>query len=101
MEIIIMIAIGLIAAAYILRPLSASQRTAYYDWDGSDAGEQREERRAEIERDVLLYREALRAGTVCTRCGQANSAESRFCADCGRALVNAKQPTAEPEHVSG
>ena len=101
MEIIVMIAIGLIVAVYILRPLSRSQPPGLYDWDGSKADELAEHRRADIERDVMLYREALRAGTVCTRCGQANKTDSRFCADCGRPLRNARQPEAEPEPVSG
>ncbi len=39
-----------------------------------------------IEREVLRYRAALRAGTLCPRCGQANPADSAFCSDCGRKL---------------
>jgi hypothetical protein len=39
-----------------------------------------------IEAEVARYREALRAGTICRKCGEANSPESRFCADCGAAL---------------
>src|SRR5688572_20604408 len=35
-----------------------------------------------IEREVLRYREALRAGTLCARCGQANPPGSAYCADC-------------------
>jgi hypothetical protein len=40
----------------------------------------------DLEQEVLRYREALRAGTVCNKCGQANPPGSRFCFDCGKAL---------------
>jgi ribosomal protein L40E len=40
----------------------------------------------ELEAEVQRYRVAVRAGTVCTRCGQANPADSRFCFECGTAL---------------
>jgi hypothetical protein len=40
----------------------------------------------ELELEVQRYRAALRAGTVCNKCGQANPAESKFCFDCGTAL---------------
>jgi hypothetical protein len=46
----------------------------------------REER---IEREVRRYRTALRAGTLCTECGQANPASSAFCYECGRRLPQA------------
>lgn len=38
----------------------------------------------ELEREILQYREALRAGTLCARCMTANPAGSRFCAQCGK-----------------
>ena len=41
---------------------------------------------ADIDREVGRYRDALRAGTVCSRCAQANPPGSRFCSDCGRPL---------------
>lgn len=40
----------------------------------------------DLEREVTRYRTALRAGTLCRKCGAANPPESRFCADCGAAL---------------
>jgi hypothetical protein len=40
----------------------------------------------ELELEIQRYRAALRAGTVCSKCGQANPAESAFCFDCGAAL---------------
>lgn len=46
----------------------------------------------DVEREVARYREAMRAGTICRKCGEANGAGSRFCADCGAAL-----PLAESE----
>jgi hypothetical protein len=39
-----------------------------------------------IERDVLRYRESLRAGTLCARCGEANPPGSAYCSDCGKRL---------------
>lgn len=39
-----------------------------------------------LEAEVARYRAALRAGTICRKCGEANAPESRFCADCGAAL---------------
>ena len=43
----------------------------------------------EIEREVLRYRAAVRAGTVCRKCGQANPADSKFCFECGAQLARA------------
>jgi cell division septation protein DedD len=40
----------------------------------------------DVEIEVQRYRAALRAGTLCSKCGQANPAESKFCFDCGAAL---------------
>jgi hypothetical protein len=40
----------------------------------------------DIELEVSRYRTALRAGTVCSKCGQANPAESSFCFECGAQL---------------
>jgi hypothetical protein len=37
----------------------------------------------------MRYREALRANTVCRRCGQANPAGSRYCFECGSTLAAA------------
>lgn len=43
----------------------------------------------DIEREVLRYRVAVRAGTVCRKCGQANPADSAFCFECGARLARA------------
>ncbi|HEX6308426.1 MAG TPA: zinc ribbon domain-containing protein [Longimicrobiales bacterium] len=40
----------------------------------------------ELEAEVQRYREAVRAGTVCRKCGQANPPQSRFCYECGATL---------------
>jgi hypothetical protein len=50
---------------------------------------------ADIDREVGRYRDALRAGTVCSRCAQANPPGSRFCSDCGRPL-RASAPSPSP-----
>ena len=37
----------------------------------------------ELEVDVERYRSALRAGTVCGQCSEANEAGSSYCRECG------------------
>lgn len=44
----------------------------------------------EVEARIARYRDALRDGTVCRRCGRANPRGSRFCAECGRRLPAAR-----------
>jgi len=39
------------------------------------------------EQEILRYREALRARTICPACSTANAPGSRFCRECGEALV--------------
>jgi hypothetical protein len=41
----------------------------------------------DVAAEVARYRAALRAGTLCHRCAEANEAGSRFCARCGGALA--------------
>ena len=43
----------------------------------------------ELEREVLRYRDAVRAGTVCPKCGQANPVDSSYCYECGARLPRA------------
>src|SRR3712207_3695874 len=43
----------------------------------------------DVEREVMRYRVAVRAGTICRRCGQANPEDSRFCYECGVRLARA------------
>jgi hypothetical protein len=97
MESVVTIILGLAVAAVVLLPLTARSRAFDYDWDGTADERSRQDRRETIEAEALRYREALRAGTVCTRCAQANPAGSQFCMDCGRKLVNAPvRAVAEP-----
>lgn len=39
-----------------------------------------------LDAEVSRYREAIRAGSLCHRCSQANPRGSRFCAECGGRL---------------
>jgi len=41
---------------------------------------------AAIEAEILRYRAAVRAGSVCRECGQANPAGSAYCYECGSRL---------------
>lgn len=91
-----MTVLGVLVAAYVLLPIRAHDGRIEYDWDGTTADERREGRRAEIEAEVLRYRESLRAGTVCTRCGMANATASRFCSQCGSPLRNAQSEKTQP-----
>jgi hypothetical protein len=40
----------------------------------------------ELEREVGRYRDALRSGTICGACGEANPPDSQYCSDCGTRL---------------
>ncbi|HET9985448.1 MAG TPA: zinc ribbon domain-containing protein [Longimicrobiales bacterium] len=51
----------------------------------------------ELEAEVLRYRDALRAGTVCEYCRQANPPGSRFCYECGQRLETPAPRGATPE----
>ena len=42
-----------------------------------------------LESEIARYREAVIAGTVCLRCGEANARGAKFCAECGRPLARA------------
>lgn len=41
---------------------------------------------ASLDADVQRYREALRAGTLCGQCQEANAPDSVFCRECGAGL---------------
>lgn len=43
----------------------------------------------DVEFEIRRYRAAVRAGTVCRKCGQANPADSAFCFECGARLPGA------------
>jgi len=101
MEPIILGLLSVGTAVIVLRPLVRSAWNGY-DWDGkrsalpdgaaasgsTPAADGDGGLRAEVDR----YREALRAGTLCDRCGHANASGSHFCAECGRPLAGTRQP---------
>jgi hypothetical protein len=69
-------------AAGPVSPVDASAGSA----DSADSSDTAAMSDDELELEVQRYRAAMRAGTVCTKCGQANPADSSFCFDCGAAL---------------
>lgn len=76
MEILIISALALVALAVVAYPAlrRGSERPTFAD--------------ATIDAEVRRYRAALRSGTVCPKCLEANPAGSQYCADCGRALAD-------------
>ena len=49
-------------------------------------GRERFAEESALDEEVLRYREALDANTVCPSCRAANPPESAFCGECGREL---------------
>ena len=41
---------------------------------------------ASVEREIARYRTSVAAGTICRHCGEANTADAKFCADCGKPI---------------
>jgi ribosomal protein L40E len=68
----------------VVPPLAAGPATPVAATEA--APEQAPRSEDEIELEVQRYRAALRAGTICRKCGQANPADSTFCFDCGAQL---------------
>lgn len=85
-----MILIALAAVGLVVTPLLRNDRAddATLDEPLAAAGRIVQEDAAAIEREVRRYRAAVRAGTVCARCAQANPAGSRYCYDCGRRIAS-------------
>jgi len=50
----------------------------------------------DLEQEIAAYRAALRAGTLCGRCGSANPEVAFFCAACGRRLESERGEEAAP-----
>lgn len=75
MEMLLIAAMVLIALAFALVPL--------FRRDARDSGYDD----ADLDADVARYRAALRDGTVCARCIEANPRGSRYCMRCGRRLT--------------
>lgn len=75
MEAAIIITLAIVAFALIIIPIVRG------------AGGATDSMSAEpVEQQVERYRAAVRADTICSKCGQANPPASRFCYDCGRPL---------------
>lgn len=83
MEIAVVIIIVVIAVGAVVLPLLRRDRStpdvAVADAEVLDD--------AALEAEIDRYRAAVRAGTVCRRCGQANPAGSVYCYECGQALA--------------
>lgn len=81
MEIVVVIVVTVAAVAAVLYPLLRGDAR-----DVPIEAEQDESADAVIEQEIGRYRTALRARTLCRRCGYANPEGSVFCAECGRRL---------------
>jgi len=84
MEIIVVLVLVIAAVAAVLVPLV--RRSAGEPLESPESVPPDE---AAIETEVARYRESLRAGSLCRRCGAANPPGSRYCAECGRPLTEA------------
>ena len=71
-------AVGTSAAPAAAAPGEAREAAVPAAADAADADP--------IEAEVMRYRAAVRAGTVCRKCGQANPADSLYCFECGARL---------------
>ena len=76
MEIAIVGVLVFIAFAAVLAPVMRSGTRGAIDAAADLA----------VEQQIELYRAAVRANTVCRRCGFANPVDSRFCCECGKSL---------------
>lgn len=97
MEMLAIALIVLVAFAAVLVPLlrrrgdgSSAPEHASPDAAAADTPASGESAGDEtIEQEVLRYREAVRADTVCGKCGQANPPDSAYCFECGARLPRA------------
>lgn len=86
MELLVVLLIAGAAVAAVLIPLVRRGPAHDAELDAAPEAPARTRDRTELEHLIRRYRTALRAGTVCRRCGRANPDGSRFCAECGRRL---------------
>jgi hypothetical protein len=87
MEIAVLVIIAVAAAVAVLQPIVQPPPPGDVDFDGVPATPEAQRAAADaLEPELSRYREAVRAGTVCSRCGQANPVDSQFCFECGRPL---------------
>jgi hypothetical protein len=82
MEIAVVIVIVLIAVGAVVLPLLRRDRST----PDAPVSEPEVLDEAALDAEIDRYRQAVRDGTICDRCGQANPAGSAFCYECGRAL---------------
>ncbi|MHB1168073.1 MAG: hypothetical protein ACYC28_02170 [Longimicrobiales bacterium] len=108
METLLLVLIGLVAVAAVAYPLlrRSSGMDPHLDPDpgmieATDAKSAGAVGPPDLEQEILRYREALRAGTLCSKCSSANPPASRFCAACGNALTPAEGPAAEQGWTQG
>lgn len=95
MEIVVVIVVTVAAVAAVLYPLLRGDAR-----DAPIEAEQDESPDTVIEEDIARYRTALRAHTLCRRCGFANPEGSVFCAECGRRLEAGRNPPQAPRSRS-
>jgi hypothetical protein len=86
MEILVAAVIAVAAVAAVLYPLVRGRGAAV----PLEAEENADAVRGPVEAEIEQYRAALRAGTVCGRCGRANAERSRFCGECGHRLAGGR-----------
>jgi hypothetical protein len=84
MEILLIILIVAVAVAAVILPLLRRDGEEPLETPEPVATSQPDD--AALEEEILTYREALRSGTLCRRCGTPNAPASRYCAECGRRL---------------
>ena len=69
---LVVVVLGVLAGGAVLFPLLVG-------WERYPTEE-------ELDADVERYRRALREGTLCPECSEANPTGSRFCGQCGIGL---------------
>jgi hypothetical protein len=95
-EIAVLVIIGAATAVAVLQPLLRPPAMGEVDFEGVPASpEARAQALGSLEPELARYRDAVRAGTVCGRCGEANPEDSQFCSECGRP-VGGRARSAEP-----
>lgn len=55
----------------------------------------------DLEAEVSPYRAAVRAGTLCSKCGRANPAGSKYCLECGTKLEGESGTAGDATATSG
>ena len=76
MDVKVALVLALAGAVAVIGPLAMRGRHAPVDLARDES----------VEDEIARYRTAVRAETLCTRCGQANPAGSKYCYECGRSL---------------